>query len=132
MVSILSVVANTVAVARNSGLRNRTRLILTYLRLQFKNILMLEILHHRIYRETFFGFTINCFRYEYLVVLFEEIFLTGDYFFSTTTSSPNILDCGSNIGMSILYFKNLYPDARILGFEPDPDTFGMLRRNVEA
>lgn len=41
-----------------------------------------------------------------------------------------ILDCGSNIGMSILYFKHVYPKARIIGFEPDPAIFPYLQENM--
>ena len=64
--------------------------------------------------------------------LFNEIFIKQDYFFLTDRTDPLIIDCGSNIGMSILYFKSRYPKARIIGFEPDPETFEMLEKNVAA
>jgi FkbM family methyltransferase len=32
--------------------------------------------------------------------------------------------------MSILFFKKLYPGARIVGFEPDPLTFDTLQKNI--
>lgn len=32
--------------------------------------------------------------------------------------------------MSILYFKHVYPQARILGFEPDPKIFPYLQENI--
>jgi FkbM family methyltransferase len=32
--------------------------------------------------------------------------------------------------MSVLFFKKLYPNARIVAFEPDPITFETLRHNV--
>jgi FkbM family methyltransferase len=41
------------------------------------------------------------------------------------------MDCGSNIGMSILYFKCLYPGSTIMAFEPDPEAFGLLQENVK-
>jgi FkbM family methyltransferase len=63
--------------------------------------------------------------------LFEEIFIYQQYFFKAATPTPWIIDCGSHIGMSILYFKALYPQARILGFEPAPDTFKLLSENVK-
>jgi FkbM family methyltransferase len=62
--------------------------------------------------------------------LFDEIFIQASYFFKADTDRPLIIDCGSNIGMSLLFFKMLYPKARIIGFEPDPSTFETLRRNV--
>jgi len=41
-----------------------------------------------------------------------------------------ILDIGSNIGASVIYFRRRFPDAKIYGFEPHPDTFHILQRNV--
>jgi FkbM family methyltransferase len=41
-----------------------------------------------------------------------------------------ILDIGSNIGASILYFHDQFPGANIFGFEPHPDTFRILEKNV--
>src|SRR5262249_32185240 len=59
-----------------------------------------------------------------------EIFVQAPYFFESSNDQPLIFDCGSNIGMSILFFKKLYPNARIVAFEPDPFTFEILRRNI--
>jgi FkbM family methyltransferase len=65
-----------------------------------------------------------------LLFLMNEIFLRRDYAFEPAVDSPAILDCGSNIGISILFFKKLRPRARIIGFEPDKPTFELLSRNV--
>lgn len=65
-------------------------------------------------------------------VLYNDIILQGIYRFTAMRPDPFILDCGSNIGMSILYFKHLYPQARIIGFEPDPGIVGYLHENVKA
>ena len=43
-----------------------------------------------------------------------------------------ILDCGSNIGIAIFYFKLLYPKAKITAFEADNDTFKILEKNVSV
>jgi len=51
--------------------------------------------------------------------------------FYTTSSSPRILDCGANIGISVLRYKQLYPAARITAFEADPDLCKVLRRNLD-
>jgi len=48
------------------------------------------------------------------------------------TSTPLILDCGANIGLSSLYFAKNWPSAHVVAVEPDPDNFALLRRNVEA
>lgn len=72
------------------------------------------------------------FSYSALDFLFREVFLSGEYFFETSSSVPVIVDCGANIGMSVLYFKHLFPDSRIVAFEPNPNAFRLLQRNVEA
>lgn len=41
-----------------------------------------------------------------------------------------ILDIGSNLGASILFFHRRFPTARIYGFEPHPETFRILEANV--
>jgi FkbM family methyltransferase len=45
-------------------------------------------------------------------------------------SPRTIVDLGSNIGGSVLYFACRYPAARIYGVEPDPATFQKLEANV--
>jgi FkbM family methyltransferase len=63
---------------------------------------------------------------------FNEIFINQTYHFVTANPKPFIVDCGSNIGLSVLYFKMLYPNAEVLAFEPDSDAFACLERNVNA
>ncbi len=62
---------------------------------------------------------------------YREIFEHHIYKFTTEKEEPYILDCGANIGLSIIYFKMLYPKARIIGFEPDPKIFESLEYNVK-
>jgi FkbM family methyltransferase len=64
--------------------------------------------------------------------LFRELFLSHEYRFDTQNPTPLVVDCGSNIGMSVLYFKWLYPAARIVAFEPDVQAFQCLTANVAA
>lgn len=63
--------------------------------------------------------------------LYEDIFVHQVYDFESRRPDPRILDCGSNIGMSILYFKKCFPKARVVGFEPDPTIMPFLRDNIE-
>jgi FkbM family methyltransferase len=63
-------------------------------------------------------------------VLYKDIFVKRIYHFTAERPDPLILDCGSNIGVSIFYFKHLYPEARIVGFEPDARVFSYLQANV--
>jgi FkbM family methyltransferase len=62
--------------------------------------------------------------------LYREIFVNRVYHFQPERPNPLILDCGSNVGMSVLFFKAVAPNARIIGFEPDPNIFAVLRDNV--
>lgn len=64
--------------------------------------------------------------------LVKDIALGGIYEFATGRPDPRILDCGSNIGASILYFKSLYPSARVIGFEADPLVLPYLEGNLRA
>lgn len=61
----------------------------------------------------------------------EEIFLKQIYKFNSTNPEPIIIDCGSNIGLSVVYFKTLFPNAIITAFEPDKQLFKILEKNVQ-
>lgn len=63
---------------------------------------------------------------------YKEIFVDNIYAFRSTSENPRILDLGANIGLSVLYFKQLYPKAEITAFEADPVTFGYLEKNVHG
>lgn len=60
----------------------------------------------------------------------DEIFSEDIYKFSSVKEDPLIIDCGSNMGLSIIYFKKLYPKSTIIGFEPDEKTFNILEKNT--
>src|SRR5688572_6723308 len=62
----------------------------------------------------------------------KEIFAEEVYNIKFYSSSPKIMDCGANIGLSVLYFKNKYPGAKIIAFEPDPLNFALLKKNIES
>jgi FkbM family methyltransferase len=60
----------------------------------------------------------------------KEIFEQQIYRFTSKTPSPRIIDGGANIGLSIIYFKELYPNSIITAFEPDSSVFKVLENNV--
>jgi len=62
--------------------------------------------------------------------LFSEIFEREQYYFLSDRTDPVIIDCGSHIGLSVLYFKLLYPEARIKAFEPGEVAFRILKKNI--
>jgi FkbM family methyltransferase len=64
-------------------------------------------------------------------IQYKDIFIRKIYHFSATCKRPLIIDGGSNIGLSVLYFKSIYPNAKIIAFEPDPNVFKILCANLD-
>src|SRR5437764_12958951 len=65
-------------------------------------------------------------------VLYQVLLRSGkkaEYYVPPGLRPKIILDIGSNIGASIIYFHRQFPDANIFGFEPHPDTFRILEEN---
>ena len=84
------------------------------------------------FTERLFGFTVTFSRYAEFIHLFEEIFVYEVYRFTPATASPIIIDAGSNIGMSVMYFKLKFPGCSIMAFEPERNNFEMLTKNITA
>ena len=62
---------------------------------------------------------------------FEEIYFDGYYKFNTSNTTPVIYDCGANVGMSVLYFKESYPKAQIKAYEAEPKIAEYLTKNLQ-
>jgi FkbM family methyltransferase len=62
--------------------------------------------------------------------VFKEVFINEEYRIENLSTSPLIVDCGSNIGTSLLYFKKLYPESKIIGFEANPIVYSLLEQNI--
>jgi len=63
---------------------------------------------------------------------YKNIFLHRIYHFTTRQPTPFIIDGGSSMGVSVCYFKHVYPRARILAFEPDPAIYQILQKNISS
>lgn len=61
----------------------------------------------------------------------EDIFVRQTMRVTLPTDAPRILDCGANIGLASLYFKRLYPAARITAYEADPAIHEILADNLQ-
>lgn len=61
-----------------------------------------------------------------------EIFVRKIYDFQVEHEDPTIIDCGGNVGLSVIWFKQRYPKSRITVFEADPAIGEVLRANLEA
>ena len=62
---------------------------------------------------------------------FRELFVDENYKFTSESNEPLIYDCGANIGLSCLYFKKLYPKAKIIAFEADKNIADILSKNLK-
>jgi FkbM family methyltransferase len=65
-----------------------------------------------------------------LLVLW-EVFVAEVY--DVSELPPNaalVLDVGCNVGASLLWFARRYPNARIVGYEADPATAALARKNT--
>ena len=63
---------------------------------------------------------------------YRELFEDEIYRFTADTSTPLIIDCGANIGLSVVYFKSLYPQSTIIAYEPDVANIELLGKNIQA
>lgn len=70
--------------------------------------------------------TLGAFEY-----LFGEVFVKHSYWLDLPEQRPVILDAGSNIGMSVLFFHLLWPEASITAFEPQPSAFNCLSAFIQ-
>ena len=68
---------------------------------------------------------------EQLWLMMEELLFAEEYFCKYDKDDPLILDCGSNVGLAIYYYKHYYPKARIIGFEPWDVAYHCALRNIE-
>ncbi len=59
-----------------------------------------------------------------------DLFVREAFRVALGAEAPRILDCGANVGLASLYFKRLYPSARITAFEADPTIAAVLRGNL--
>lgn len=80
---------------------------------------------------------IGPYRFEYADAMsawpqWDDIFVHRSLAFDAREPRPRILDCGANIGLASIAFKQRYPHARITAFEADPSLAAMCRRNLAA
>jgi FkbM family methyltransferase len=119
------------AISRIPRAQGRGKIFRLYLKLIAKLYASSLSSHGDYSEENVLGSRMRVLDYRAFVDVFSEIFVRRDYFFEAGSPAPFILDCGSNIGMSVLFFKQLYPASRIIAFEPDRETFDVLQSNVQ-
>ncbi len=116
--------------AARSG--EKLELALLLLRMKAKHFLIKLSPRFQFRRERLFGRAMECHDYYDFLCTFEILYIARDYRFNPSSNRPVIVDCGSNIGLSVLYFKREFPECKVTAFEPDPATFALLQRNVAS
>ena len=58
--------------------------------------------------------------------------MNAAYDFTSPHLRPRIVDCGANIGMALLFFKAVRPEAEVIAFEPHPVTFARLVETIDS
>lgn len=111
-----------------SVLRNKWNLIS---KVEYREIRRVKKIPRYIPFETkLFGKEIYAIDSASFLVMQNEIFNKEIYKFRSDNSHPRIIDVGANIGLSTIYFKLHYPNAKITAFEPDPLAYEALEKNV--
>ena len=62
----------------------------------------------------------------------KEYFVDGRMDFKCDVENPKIIDCGANVGVSIIRFKKLFPKAIISAYEADAKVFDCLQKNLAS
>lgn len=75
-------------------------------------------------------YTIHYYSGKEFHTLKREIFTEKIYDFHFDSKNPVIVDIGANIGLSVIYFKSICPNSKIIAFEPNPYTFELLEKNI--
>lgn len=99
---------------------------LSYLRIVIRNRLPFVQKN----KESFLSFTFTFPNRAHFFSMFSDIFFRSVYQLPQGKVTL-IIDAGSNIGLSVLYFRWRQPQARILCFEPNPEAFALLKNNIE-
>jgi FkbM family methyltransferase len=60
----------------------------------------------------------------------KEIFGENCYYIELEKEDPVIVDLGAHIGLTVIYFKMLFPKARVIAFEPISSNYELLQKNI--
>ena len=131
MPSINKILSSCKKINKASNIYHDSDILLNYLKLAIKKTFLTRKKQHDVSGQyKLLGKKVNYLSFKTLFILYSEIFIGLEYYFKSQNKQPFIIDCGSNMGMSILFYKYLYPDAEIIGFGPDIHAYNVLSKNV--
>ena len=64
--------------------------------------------------------------------VFMEVMTFGEYDFPYPGQPRTIVDLGANVGVTVVWFAERFPEAHILAIEPDADNFRLLAENIRG
>jgi FkbM family methyltransferase len=103
------------------------------LHLSRKNYNYLKTFHKTHYQSTTISFNKRQLTFNnpfWFLHSLDEIFVEEVYKIDFLKKKPVIIDCGANIGLSVLYFKMIFPQASIIAFEADTNIYKQLEANI--
>ena len=110
--------------------RRNGKYFLSHCRYALKYLISWKLLKIALHSENIHKYRLHFFHYSIFLSLFEDMFLNDEYYVNLP-KNPHIIDLGSEVGLSVTYFKSLYPNARITAFEPDPASYKLLTKNIK-
>lgn len=63
---------------------------------------------------------------------YDEIFIKKIYDILPSNHDGLVIDGGAHIGISSLFLRRNFPNAKIIAFEPNPYTFEILKKNIQC
>jgi len=102
-------------------------------RMEIIRLFQLSNLKKGVVSTTLYNHPIHTFNnYFWYLHSIDELFIEEVYKCRFNTDTPVILDCGANIGLSVIYFKKLFPKARVTAFEPDNNLYNNILFNIDS
>jgi FkbM family methyltransferase len=65
------------------------------------------------------------------ITVFYQVFLAKSYELNYRIEPKFIIDCGANIGLATVFFKNKFPNAKVIAIEPEDSIFKLLQENTQ-
>ncbi len=100
------------------------------------NWLQIKKLKHQDYNNpgkiNFYGNQLNYLHPPEVIYSLKEFFINNIYKINFENETPFIIDCGANIGFSIIALKLQYPNSKIVAFEPDEINYSLLQKNTKT
>lgn len=101
-----------------------------YCAFTFLFLIMPVKLHYLFTKVSFLGYKVDVFNFFTFHYLFAEVFVRNDYGLHLDKHAV-ILDAGADFGMTTLFFKWRRPECTVHAFEPDPESFKLLQKNIQ-